>query len=403
MQAFKLVAALLCAASISTSPASDLPRAQDEALVQVIQGNNDFAVSLYRQLGGEANLFFSPYSIGSALAMTYAGARGQTADEMRQVLGLPPSLEGTLAGFGGLNGRLNAGAAGKDRPYEMAVANAIWGQETYPFHADFEQLLEKQFKADLRSADFVNAAEAARLEINGWVEQQTRERIKDLIAAGVLDEWTRMVLVNAIYFKGRWQEQFKPEATREKEFFTADGAVQVPTMHMDKELSFFEDDRLQALQLPYVGEDLAMLIFLPRERDGLRDLEQSLSGAMIAEAAARLRQQQVDVALPRFKMETEFELSKALAGLGMPTAFTEKADFSGISTAEHLFISAVIHKAFVEVNEEGTEAAAATGVVVRATAAPMAKTFHADHPFVFVIRDTKSGAILFMGRVADPR
>jgi len=370
---------------------------------QTAEANTAFAIDLYAQLKKqEGNLFFSPYSISTALAMTYAGARGNTAAQMAEVLHFKLEPEVLHRAFGQLVADLNE--QGKKGAYELAVANALWGQKGYGFLKEFLDLTRENYGAGLNEVDFAGATEAVRQRINKWAEDETRGKIKDLIPKGVLTIATRLVLTNAIYFKGNWASQFKKEATRDAPFTLLDGEkVDVPMMDQREDFGYMERETFQALELPYVGEELSMVVLLPREVDGLTALEALLTAENLSEWLPALRKRKVQVYLPKFKMTSAFESSKALKSMGMTDAFSlALADFSGMNGGtEPLSISKVIHKAFVDVNEEGTEAAAATAVVVHGGMG--APTFRADRPFLFLIRDNKSGSILFMGRVVNPK
>ena len=407
---------VLASAAWAVRPEGEAPPPQDAApadQVQVAEGCNRFAFDLYARLkGAEGNLFLSPYSISTALAMTYAGARGETADQMAKVLCLPASGEAVHGAYGALQKDLNA--AGEGGAFELVVANRLWGQKGFAFLPDFLALLEARYGAGLEPLDFAGATEAARQTINAWIEKQTRDKIKDLIKPGILDAATRLVLTNAIYFKGKWAEEFDKKATQDEDFFlTPEKKVAAPLMHRTADFGYLESDDLQALELPYQvargdshgrGDRLAMVVLLPTAKDGLAALEASLSADKVAEWVSKLNRREVRVALPRFKTTAEFSLAQVLAAMGMQDAFdASRADFSGMTGAKDLFISAVVHKAFVDTNEEGTEAAAATAVVMTLSAMPEPPpVFRADHPFLFLIRDTKTGAILFLGRIADP-
>ncbi|MBN1396301.1 MAG: serpin family protein [Pirellulales bacterium] len=379
------------------------------AVDNAVAANGDFALDLYKQLSNERrseNLFFSPYSIFSALSMTAEGARGETAEQMCKTLRFPGGNERIAAihaGLAELNRRYNA----PDLPYELQVANALWGEKSHPFLRSYIDAIEKHYKTGgLFSVDFCRAPEAARLRINDWVEDKTNDKIKDLIAEGQIDSSTRLVLTNAIYFKGDWRDTFDPINTRPRDFsVSAEKKVRVPTMFQEESHLYWEDESLQVLELPYRGRDVSMLIALPRKVDGLPALEQSLSRERIGKWRARLRPRRVEVHLPKFKLETAFELKPTLERLGMKRAFAAAADFSGIDGERYLMLSAVIHKTFADVNEAGTVAAAATAVTGLATGMPPRTTpavFRADHPFLFMICDKQSGNILFLGRVIKP-
>jgi len=387
---------------------------------RVVEGNSRFALQLYQKLrGGEGNLFFSPYSISTALAMTYAGARSATERQMAETLSFPTSAD-VLANmsvsgkpmtqpefaevFGCIIEGLNARGGGES--YELRVANALWGQKDYEFLSSFTKQVEAAYRGKLQELDFVTGAERARKTINAWVEKQTNDKIKDLIRPGVLDAMTRLVLTNAIYFKGNWASPFKEDRTREAPFTLRGGEkVQVPMMNQRTRFGYAETAALQVLELPYAGEELSMVILLPKETDGIGALEGDLTAENLATWLGRIRQREVIVSVPKFKMTSKFSLATVLASMGMPLAFSRSADFSGMTGRRDLFISAVIHQAYVDVNEEGTEAAAATAVTMKLTAIGPDRTpvFRADHPFLFMIRDVKSGSILFLGRVEDPR
>jgi serpin B len=380
--------------------------------VAVIAGNSEFALELYVKLSGDpnvrpasGNLFFSPYSISTALAMTWAGARGETEKQMAEVLHFSLPQEQLHPAFGFLEKQLNA--EGEERGYELSVANALWGQTGYGFLKEFLTLTKENYGAGLREVDFVNAAkrEKARKTINSWVEKETKEKIKDLIPQGVLDALTRLVLTNAIYFKGDWAVEFDKKETTDSLFkISADKEVTVPLMYQKGDFKYAQEDKLQILELPYKGDELSMVVLLPTEVDGLAELEKSLRPKNLNRWLTLLRKQEVHVYLPKFKMTTgPLELSGILKAMGMKDAFSMAADFSGMTGSRDLFISNVLHKAFVAVDEKGTEAAAATAVVMTLTAVPVASpVFRADHPFVFVIKDNRSGSILFMGRVVNP-
>ena len=373
----------------------------------VVEGNNRFALDLYGRLrsGRPGNLFFSPGSLSTALAMTYAGARGQTAEQMAQVLHfrLPP--EKLHPAFSDL--RRAWDADGEEAGYQLSVANRLWGQEGFDFRPEFLATTRESYGAELAQVDFARQAEPARQRINTWVEEQTQGKIRDLIPPGVLDAMTRLVLTNAIYFKGDWAEPFQKSATKDAPFHvTARQQADVPLMHRQDDFRYWAGDGVKVLELPYGKGDLAMLALLPDEIEGLAALEAGLTAENLSRWLSGLRKREVRVSLPRFTLTSQFQLADVLGAMGMTRAFTPgEADLSGMSSEEELFLSAVVHKAFVDVNEEGTEAAAATGVAVKAVAAIPAEpvVFRADHPFVFLIRDNRTGSILFLGRLVNPR
>ena len=392
-------------------PAAETPK--DDS--KVAEAVNAFATDLYARLSSEeGNLFFSPASISTALAMTYAGARGTTASEMAKVLHFDLAGDSLHQEYGALLAKLNTPAPS----YELRVANALWGQKIRTakgpdvangssyYKQDFLDLVQKHYGGGFRELDFAQS-EAARGVINEWVEEQTNRKIANLIPSGVLSAYTRLVLTNAIYFKGTWTRQFSKDATIDRPFHLAEGGgVAVPMMSQTEDFLYAEEPGLQVLEMPYKGGDLSMVVFLPEAGKSLSEFERRLDAARLKALVDGLVRAEVTVLLPRFKTTRQLELSEILKAMGMPTAFSpDAADFSAITEAERLYISRVIHKAFVDVNEEGTEAAAATAVAMAPASAAMEppKVFKADRPFLFIIRDTESGAILFMGRVSDPR
>ena len=372
----------------------------------VARGNTEFAVDLYRQLATEdGNLFFSPYSISTALAMTYGGARGETASEMAKTLhfNLPPDRLHT--GFAELGKELRGD---KSRKYSLHVANRLWGQKNFTFLPEFLKLTEDNYKARLKDVDFIGAAEEARQEINAWVEAQTNDKIKELIKPKILTADTRLVLTNAIYFKASWSRPFDPKNTKPGPFelATADKAkVQVPMMQRQIRTRFLTTDAFQAIEIPYRDDELSMLVFLPKMPGQLATFEKTLTGANLEAWQQKMSNYIVTLSMPKFKVTAEFQLNDQLKKMGMNLAFSpNKADFSGMTTEDRLFIKHILHKAFVDVNETGTEAAASTVVAMqRVSASPSNATLNIDHPFVYLIRDNRTGSILFMGRVVDPR
>ncbi len=372
-----------------------------------IENNQTFALALYQQVRSqEGKLFFSPYSICTALAMTYAGARGETARQMETALNFSLGQERLHPAFAAIEKGLNSI---QDQGHiQLNVANSLWPQQTYPFLDEFLTLLKQYYGVALEPVDYQTHTEGARQQINAWVAEKTRGKIKDLLKQGVLDTLTRLVLVNAIYFKGDWLRQFDKSLTHNAPFrLNNQESVNAPLMAQTHSFRYAEADQLQILELPYVEHSLSMVVLLPRQIDGLADLEIHLSKENLETWLNRLTQTEVEVFLPRFEMSSEFRLDRVLQALGMTDAFdASKANFAGMDGQEAwLYIAAVIHKAFVEVNEEGTEAAAATAVVINARSAmqpPPTPIFRADHPFVFLIRDNHTGSILFMGRVTNP-
>jgi serpin B len=386
--------------------AGEAPAPSSADRAAVVAGNNAFAVALYGQLRNKpGNLFFSPESVSVALAMTYAGARGQTAAEMAKTLDFTVPPDRLAPAMGAELSDLNAAHTG----YELHVANGLWAQQGYVFLPGFLGVMKNDYGAGFKEVDFKAAAEAARQAINHWVEQQTNDKIQNLIAPNALSSETRLALVNAIYFKGDWEKQFEKAETKEEDFHvSAAQTTKAPLMHQERGFNYLDGGTFQALEIPYKSGELSMIVFLPNAVDGLEALEQTMTASNTQQWMSQLRHvPKVILSLPKFKMTQQFGLSGTLAAMGMPSAFDKHAaDFTGMAEKRELYISAVIHKAYIDVNEEGTEAAAATGVVIaRALAMQRPQqpvVFRADHPFVFVIRDNRSGSILFMGRVVDP-
>jgi serine protease inhibitor len=387
---------------LPSSRAAQTPPSADQ--IALVEGDNAFAVELYGRLRNQnGNLFFSPESISTGLAMAYAGARGDTAAEMAKTLHFTLPPEQLHTAMGALLSNLNAVHVG----YQLSVANALWAQRGYTFLPDFLKVMNSDYGAGLNQVDFKGSTEEARLTINRWVEQKTANKIQDLLQPGTLRPSTRLVLTNAIYFKGDWQMQFDKAQTKDEDFHLSPAQTKkAPLMHREVAFNYFNGGTFQALEIPYKSNELSMVVLLPNDPGGLPALEQSMSATNIQQWLHQLISvPKVIVTMPKFKTTQQFELGSTLAAMGMPQAFTANANFSGMTGNRDFFISEVIHKAYVDVNEEGTEAAAATAVTMRAMAmrAPNpAPVFRADHPFVFLIRDNRSNSILFMGRMADP-
>jgi serpin B len=375
-----------------------------ESRAQVVLGNNQFALDLYSfYQSRDQNIFFSPYSISTALAMTYEGARGVTAEEMASVLHFPEQDSVRQVGFANLHNLVNQPNA----EYRLRTANAIWPEENYSFLQDYLSVIGRYYRGGINFMNYSTQAEESRLEINNWVELQTQEKIKDLIPQGAIGADTRMVLTNAIYFKGDWMKEFDVDSTRDQDFYLSeDRAVPVSMMRKSDDFSYGEVDQVQVLSLPYRGQELRMLLLLP-ELGELGNLQDSLSLNQLEIYRESLVEREVVVDLPKFKLETKYFMADDLIEMGMPTAFgfgQEDPDFSGMTGGLDLFIDSVIHQAFVEVDEQGTEAAAATAVIIMEIADSIDETpvFRADRPFIFIIEHSESGAILFMGRLTNP-
>jgi serpin B len=383
------------------------PAVADEDVDVVADGVNAFGLDLYRALAEEegGNLFLSPYSIALALAMTYAGARGQTAQEMAEVLHLTMPDARVHPAMNALDLALHAGEDREMDSYDPPIfrsANALWGQQGLGFEQAFLETLAANYGAGMRVLDFAESEEAREI-INAWVEEQTEDRIQDLIKPDMLNALTRLVLTNAVYFKAQWQYTFSESATADGPFYLPGGdTVTTPMMRQTESLGYYAEDGLQVVELPYAGGSHSMLILLP-EQGELDALAASLDEARLRDLVAQVERQSVALTMPRFEYEAEFALGEMLQEMGMPTAFGEGADFSGMTTEAELFISEVVHKAWVAVDEEGTEAAAATAVVMVESALPMEPVeVTVDHPFLFAIRHQGTGSLLFLGQVVDP-
>jgi serpin B len=392
---------------LTPTPAPSTGTTGTADIKRLVSGNNAFALDLYQALrSGSGNLFFSPYSISAALAMTYAGARGETEKQMSQALHfelpqaqLPPSFKALAEELA----KRGQGAAGKDeKGFRLNIVNALWGQDGYEFLAAFLSLLSSNYGAGLERVDF-SQPEKARAQINDWVSQQTEQRIQNLIPSGALNDATRLVLTNAIYFNAAWAMQFSKTATQDGPFTRLDGSqVTAPLMHLTESFGYAAGKGYQAVELPYDGRELSMVVLVP-ETGQFEGFESSLDAVQLDGILAKLSAQQVALTLPKFEFDSSFSLKATLSAMGMPVAFTGDADLTGMTSKRELLISDVFHKAFVTVDEDGTEAAAATAVVVGLTSMPVEPVeVKVDRPFLFLIRDLKTGAILFLGRVLDP-
>jgi serpin B len=406
--------------------------AGEPAKSSAAESSNDFFYDLFaklRQSGGEqGDMFFSPFSISSALAMTRIGAAGATADQMSAVLHLSADLPAVEASFQLLNHLLVGDA--QNAGLTIDIANALWGQKDEPFLPGYLAVVKQDFDADLIPVDFRTQPDPTRQQINDWVAHKTQDKIKDLLPPGAITPDTRLVLTNAVYFKGKWRSPFQASRTIKGDFHGyAAEPIQAELMHQTVHLQYAEDDQCQMIKLPYQDapadqntpmRSLSMVILLPkpdnaidavRKGDGIPAgqrmlrLENSISADYLAKLTNQLAEREVRLTLPKWQSSQAFSLNSTLTQMGMRLAFTRQADFSGINGKTDLFVSDVIHKAFITVDESGTEAAAATGVVMRATAvraAPPPVDFTADHPFLYLIVNDQTGAILFAGRLTDP-
>ena len=391
------------------------PPATRADLRELVQGNNDFAFDLYRALSDEeGNLFYSPFSISQTLAMTFAGARGETERQMADTLQyrLPQSnlhpafnaLDQELASRGkDPRGTQNQGEG--NQYFRLNIANAVWGQHGYEFLPDFLDVLAESYGAGMRPLDFAGAPEDSRVRINDWVAEETGDKVKNLLRPGSIDSFTRLVLTNAIYFNASWHWRFNSKNTKVRPFhLTGGGNVDVPMM-TETSKSFYgyaKGDGYLAVDVPYAWREMSMTVLLP-DGGALGALEDSLNADLLDQIMDDIEIDYITLTMPLFKFESEFNLGDTLAAMGMPDAFGDRADFSGMTGYKDLVISQIVHKVLVSVDERGTEAAASTAVVVQ-TSGPVKvpTTVTVDRPFIFLIRDTATGTILFLGRVMNP-
>jgi len=406
MRATKVIWLLLALAT----PVSGCKKTSTESGVSeadinaAIRGNTALAIDLCRQLcSSEGNLLFSPYSISTNLALLHAGARGKTEEEVAKMLHFSLAQERFHRVSGELHRRLSK--IQEVGQIELSLASSLWPQHSVKFRSDYLSLTEKYYGASITAVDYGNARQACD-RINRWVEEKTEHKISNLIAPEMFDEQTCLVLVNAIYFKGSWADQFDPRDTKNHLFYvTPQESVQIPMMFRKGEGRYAQVDGLQVLELPYTGNDLSMVIFLPIAKDGLSRIEEILSADTLLSWKRQLREQQVTMYIPRFMISYGCQLKRTFQTLGMIDAFEKSADFSGMTEGNTGFhVNEVIHQAFIEVNEEGTEAAAATGgsVTFSRKDSPPRPIFRADHPFLFLIQNNSDGNILFLGRVVNP-
>ncbi len=369
----------------------------------LVQDNSAFALDLYHKLlTSDNNIFFSPYIISTAFGMTYAGARGETEKQMAKAMHFSLSNDKLHPAFSSLQDKLNK--VQKKGRVQLHVANSLWPHNKYPFKKKFLSLVKENYKTEITAVDYKRHTEEARKTINTWVEEKTSNKIKEPIPPGVLNQFTRLVLSNAIYFKGNWKSQFDKKDTRDTSFnLSPDKTVKTPMMYQSERFGYWADKDLQVLEMPYVGRHLSMLVLLPTRVDGLSQLDKGLNVENLRKWTIRLRWQKVDTYLPKFKLECDFRLDRALQAMGMVEAFMDNANFSGMDGTDWLYIAAVLHKALLDVNEEGTEAAAVNIIIgTEKIGGPPPPQFCADHPFVFLIRENQTGSILFIGRITDP-
>lgn len=392
---------------------SDKPRNQtveinSEAANNLVTSNNQFAIDLYQKIREqEGNIIYSPFSISMALAMVYGGARGTTAEQMAEVMHIPQNDAQIHASFNWLDQTLESRAAGpegkKNSGFELSIANSIWGQKGFAFRDEYLDLLAENYGAGLRATDFAADPNGSRQAINDWVSDETRKKIQDLLPEGSVTGDTRLVLANAIYFNAPWKDEFKKADTQDLPFYLLDGSqVVVPMMYAKKNFGYAYGNGYSAITLPYRGDQVAMLIVLPDEGN-FRAFEEGLSAEVVSTIIGEMSYDEVMLTLPKFTFDTKLNLKDTLVSIGMVDAFdAQTADFSGIDGERDLVITDAVHKAFIDVNEEGTEAAAATGIIVGLTSFRPENMMLVDRPFLFAIYDKGTGSILFFGRITDP-
>ncbi len=392
----------------SDKPRNEAVEIDSEASRELVAGNHQFAIDIYQKIKEQdGNIVFSPFSISMALAMVYGGARGTTAEQIAAVMHLPQNEAEIHAAFNWLDQTLENRAAGpegkKNSGFELSIANSIWGQKGFAFQQEYLDLLAVNYGAGLRAADFVSDPNGSRRAINDWVSDETRKKIQDLLPEGSVTGDTRLVLANAIYFNAPWKDEFKKADTQELPFNLLNGSqVVVPMMHAKKNYGYTYGDGYRAVALPYRGDQVAMLIILPDEGN-FGSFEEELSAELLSNIIGEMSYDEVNLTLPKFTFETKLSLVDTLVSLGMVDAFdSQNADFSGIDGQRDLVITDAVHKAFIDVNEEGTEAAAATGIVVGLTSFKEENIILVDRPFLYAIFDKVTDSILFFGRVTDP-
>lgn len=410
MKAFKyffyasLLASMLTSHGCSRKAQKTDTAMQHEEHIPIPTANNKFAFDLLSNIPyDDDNMVFSPFSISTALAMTYTGARGTTLEEMAAIMHFDRNQERFHREYGEYLAALNKLAADN---IQLNIANSLWAQEDYTFLDNFFEINKEHYGSETFQVNFRTNREQVRTDINDWVYDETREKIKDLIAPGVLTDDTRLVLVNAIHFFGPWLTEFDPEITRENVFFLQDRQTVIADfMHRSEHFNYYQDEQLQALEIPYSGEDFSMLLVLPSDGIPLQDFEKDMDADAFARIISEMQQKEVDVFVPKYEAETKLDLEETLMAMGMRKPFNREADFSGMTGNLDLKIDKVIHQAMIEVAEEGTEAAAATAVVVirKTSIDPDPRTvFMANRPFMFFIKDNTHNSILFAGRVMNP-
>lgn len=379
--------------------------ANTEKSVGVDSAVNTFAFDLYKQIQTtKGNFVFSPYSIVTALSMTYVGARGNTQVQMRDVLHIGSVDEFIHSGLFDIDRQLQR--AQKKKQFELYVANALWMEKEHSFLNTFLEFQERYYDATMKPVDFKYSSKQTVKIINQWVEKKTDGKIRDLVEPGAIDASTTLVLTNTIFFKGIWETLFDPHITKNLPFSLSEKEIlNVPTMYQNAEFGYLAEELFQMIKLPYMGNELSMIVFLPWKTNGLPELEFKLNAALLSSYQARMKKKEIHVFLPRFRSNTPLALSRFLKEMGMTDAFSTRADFSGMDGTRSLLIGKVFHSTLVETDEQGTMASSGTAVVMKPGGTSLIEPpliFKADHPFMFLIIHEPSGTILFIGRVVNP-
>ncbi|MEN8207926.1 MAG: serpin family protein [Candidatus Fermentibacteria bacterium] len=408
MAVILLTAVFSCSAEENLSVPESQSVPDTDAVHELVLGNNEFALDLLKKVSDmqeSDNIFLSPYSISSALGMTYAGAGGATAAEMADVLHFTLQAEAVNRAFYSLTETLSLDdRSGSDSgdSFTLSISNGLWVETSFTLLDEYVEKMRRYYNAAVRNLDFINDSEGSRKTINEWVAERTLNRIQDLVPTGVLNEDTRVVLTNAVYFKASWRKPFDEHFTADARFNLAGSSgIDVQMMNQTGFFNYAQTEGCKAVELDYSGGSASMLVLLP---DGdIKDFQERFDADMLQTIRGRLSPTNVSLSMPKFEFSRSISLSQLLQQLGMESAFANSADFSGFTGSPDLFISEVLHKAFVKVDEAGTEAAAATAVVMGLTAIPEQPVqMNIDSPFIFFILDRESGSIVFMGRVMDP-
>jgi len=381
-------------------------QAQNNNVKTVVEGNSRFAFDLYAKVKEDKNIFFSPFSISSALSMTYAGAANKTEAEMREVLYFKENNDKFHKEFSEILKKVEVKTKDKASP-QISIANKLYAQKDYKFKDDFLSIPKKYYNSELQKVDFKDEKnrDEARKEINSWVEKNTNNKIQELIAPNILSDLTRLVLVNALYFKAPWQTFFKEEKTSKKEFWTDEkNSTKVDFMQGIYKSAYFQNDMLQIAVLPYKDNVASLIIFLPKEKNGFSEFQKEFTYENYTKWMSKTVSKKIAFSIPKFKIEDNYRLKDVFQKMGMKAPFSRKADFSGMTGNKELKISKIIHKSFIEIDEKGTEAAAATAVVMNRKNgnSGLPVSFKADHSFIFIIKDNRTNSILFMGHVIKP-